>query len=286
MLKWSARAQKAVRKLFEPLQDIDVYVEDKGDEAFYKWLFNSATGNSIKIAKIFPLDGRDNVVNGARKHDFNKRRALYIIDGDLPWVKGILPPRIPGLHQNDAYCIENLLFCSKALVSIISQDCAILEEEAEKRLSYDVWLESLKQPLTELFSAFATAHDFSPSTTTVAQGVGNMCTVDKAKKVTRLDHAKVHTAWNAALDAAINSSSLTRAKERYHSHLERISTLPRPLDAVSGKDFLLPLLMFHLHSIGCKIPRKALRIRLASSGDMARFADLFASLKKSAQGAH
>ena len=35
MIRWPARALDAIQKLFEPLQDVDIFVEDAEDEVFY-----------------------------------------------------------------------------------------------------------------------------------------------------------------------------------------------------------------------------------------------------------
>jgi len=51
MIKWPERAKVSLRRLFEPLQDIDVYVEDENDEAFYKALLNKVAGDKFKIAR-------------------------------------------------------------------------------------------------------------------------------------------------------------------------------------------------------------------------------------------
>lgn len=102
MIKWPERAIGAIRNLFEPLQDIDVYVEDTNDEAFYRALLNAAT-NEITVKRVFALNGRKNVIDAATAYDQKTRPALFIIDGDLPWVKGEPSPKIVGLHCHDAY---------------------------------------------------------------------------------------------------------------------------------------------------------------------------------------
>jgi hypothetical protein len=124
-IKWPARAETAIRLLYKPLQVIDVFVEDENDEAFYRALLNSATSNEVKVERVFALNGRDNVITAARNYNQHSRPALFIIDGDLSWVKGEAAPQVIGLHCHDAYCIENLILCEKALALILSQEAAI-----------------------------------------------------------------------------------------------------------------------------------------------------------------
>jgi len=284
MLKWPERAKSALRKLFEPLQEIDVYVEDENDEAFYRCLLNSAANGAVKVARVFSLGGRSAVVNAAIAHDKRTRRALFIVDGDLPWVQGKPVPAIVGLHCHDAYCIENLILCEKALAFILSQEVVITEEEAAVRLAYDNWVASVEAPLVELFSAFATGNEFDPTVATVSQKVGVMCTKHRSTAVTTLDVAKVKQARDKALKAAAEVVDEATVSATHGRTLARLKTLPQPLRAVSGKDFLLPLIDFHLQSLGCRIKRQSLRIRLVVAGDLTRYAPLSAALCQAASG--
>jgi hypothetical protein len=283
MIKWPARAKNAIKKLFEPLQDIDVYVEDTNDEAFYRCLLNSAANGEVKIARVFALGGRRAVIDAAAAHDHTQRRALFIVDGDMAWVKGENPPATIGLHCHDAYCIENLLLCERAIVTLLSQETAITEDKATTQLAYNNWIQSIEPHLIELFASFATSHTIAPSIQTVSQKVGNLC-VKHRSGVTELDPNKVSKAKIAALAAAKNVTDETTVTTMYDQLLGRIKSLSSPLHAVSGKDFLLPLLDFYLHSLDCHIKRKSLRIRLASAGELSRFSALSNALKQAARG--
>lgn len=284
MLKWPDRAKAAIRKLFEPLQDIDVYVEDTNDEAFYRCLLNHATNGKVKVARVFALGGRQAVLDAAASHDQKARPAVFIIDGDLPWVKGESKLELVGLHRHEAYCVENLLLCERALSTVLSQEIVVTEVEATRRLGYQQWCNSILGPLVELFAAFATVHDFDPTVPTVSQGVGVMCVKHRAPTTTELDPVKVRRARDRALNAAEAGADTQTVAIHYQGLLARIRSMPNPLRTVSGKDFLLPLLDFHLQSLGCRIRRKSLRVRLASLGDMDRFASLANVLGLAARG--
>jgi hypothetical protein len=283
MLKWPDRAKVAIRKLFEPLQSIDVYIEDSNDEAFYRTLLHTVSKGKVTIARVFALGGRQPVIDAAMAHDHLKRRALFLIDGDLEWVRGLPAPHVLGIHRHDAYCIENLLFCEKALVQILSQDAVLTEEEACQTLELKSWINSIQGPLLELFSAFATSHEFAPEIKTVSLGVGNLCTKPK-KGATALDIAKVVQATTKALAGAETKADKKSVQKIYSQTLARLKSLKFPLHAVSGKDFLIPLVDFLLQSHGCRIKRKSLRMRMASSGDIDRFNELHVALTRAALG--
>jgi hypothetical protein len=282
MIKWSERAKFAIPKLFEPLQDIDVYVEDENDEVFYRYLFNYATNETIKITKVFSKNGRKNVIEAARSHDQKKRKALFIIDGDLSWVKGEPAPKIVGLYRHDAYCVENLLLCEKALSFVISQEKVILIEEAATRFSFKSWIRMIQPPLIELFSAFATLHNFIPTEPTVSMRVGKLCDEHGSEHI--LNPLKVKDVTTSLLQKIEENTEPKLVAKFYKKIFKRLNNLSNPLDAISGKDFLIPLINFRLNSFGCRIETKSLRVRLACAGDRNRFSSLANALSQTAKG--
>ncbi|MFZ3115024.1 MAG: DUF4435 domain-containing protein [Syntrophales bacterium] len=285
MIKWPKNAIAAIQKLFEPLQPIDVYVEDTTDEVFYRALLNRVSNGRVHFARVFGLGGRQAVVEAAGNHDHSKRRALFIVDGDLEWVRGLPAPKIPCLHRHEAYCVENLLFCEQALAQILSQEAILTEADALRVLDFRTWIGSVQDPLVELFAAFAVVHEFAPEIQTVAQGVGHLCTNRRTtKKFTILDRRKTSHARMIALQAAEAKAAKCQVAEAYRRNLMRIKSLKFPLHAVSGKDFILPLVDFLLQARGCRIRRKSLRIRMAISGDSNRFSDLYCAIRDAASG--
>lgn len=284
MLSWPDRARAAIRRLFEPLQDIDVYVEDTGDEAFYRCLLNRATQGQVTIARVFGLGGRSAVLRAATAHDHRARPAVYIVDGDLAWVRGDPLPHVFGLHCHDAYCVENLLISESALSAILSQELVVTEDEARQRLEFGRWRGSVEDPLVELFAAFGALSVHDPTVETVSQGVGMMCIQRRSPTKTELDAAKVRAARDRALQAAEAKSNPHTVSTLYNVILSRIRRMPDPLRAVSGKDFLLPLIQFHLQTYGCRIKNRSLRFRLAGCGDVNRFRHLASALALAARG--
>lgn len=282
MLRWPERARSAIRFLFEPLQDIDVYVEDTNDEAFYRCLLNHASAGQVKIARVLAKGGRGPVLTAAASHNHSQRRALFIVDGDLPWVNGEPTPQVPGLHCHEAYCVENLLLCQRALNTVLSQDTNVTDEAARERLAFSAWRQRIAEPLVELFAAFATAHHYCPAQVTVGLGVGRLCA--QVRGTAELDPHKVIEARDAALAAAGAVADAATVNAHYQRTVDRLMKLQDPLTAVSGKDFLLPLIGFHLGSLGCRIKKSALRMRLASAGDVGRFARLATALGRAARG--
>lgn len=265
MLRWPARAKVAIRTLFQPLQDIDVYVEDEDDEVFYRTLLQRLVSSRIRIARVFCLGGRPAVVAAATAPPSSVRPALYIIDGDLDWVRGDPPPVAPTLFRHDAYCIENYLVCEQAVAMVVSQDAVIAEDDAKRSVALDDWRKDLEGPLVELFSAFATSNRLNPTVATVSTGVGVFCTSSSKGTPQALARGKVERATQMLLKETIRVAGEAATQTLYQATLARARALPRPIDVVSGKDFLLPLLNAHIQRSGCRVSRRALRMRLASA---------------------
>lgn len=281
MLKWPLRAAKAIQKLFEPLQPIDIYIEDTNDEAFYQRVLLTAVQGKVPIARVVALGGRTAVLKAAEEHDFKTRAALFIIDGDIYWTKGHPAPSIPGIYCHDAYCIENLLICEKALIHIIAEELVKTEEVTALKLDFQNWRQLVISNLGELFAAIATVHDIDPTIPTVARGVSNLCTPRREKVFQKLDPALVRNERDYFLDHATSKSSADIVNALYQKYYNRIKLLPEPLYAISGKTHLLPLIEFILQSLGCRITKQTLRMRLASSIDPSRYISLATAIYNS-----
>jgi hypothetical protein len=283
MIKWPTRAKAAIRSLFRPLQDIEVYVEDENDEVFYRTLLKKVADPELKIARVISLGNRDAVVAAAKVHDHAAMPALFIIDGDLDWVVGHPKPFEKGLHRHNAYCVENLLVCSHAIINLVSQDAVLSEEDAAKALKFSDWVTRVEQPLTELFAAYATARELHPQLKTVSTGVGVMCTQRKKGVPQMLDNAKVRNHVANTLIEVEKVAGKAKTLSAFTAACQRIRSLPFPLDAVSGKDFLLPLINFNLQSVGSNTTRRSLRFRLAGMCVEERLVDLKESVEMAAR---
>jgi len=286
MINWPQKSLKALVKLFEPLQDIDVYVEDTKDENFYTHLLKRVAGSEVRIARVFAPDqrgGRDTVIAAAKAHDHSKRRALFLIDGDLGFSRGDPPlDGIRGLHRLDAYCIENFLFCSRAAAIILMEEAMLSEQEAEKKLDFASWNLRIQNPLIRLFSAFSLINAVMPSHATVSVGVGVYC--HQMGKTTELSAEKVDAAVAVINALAANVVSEPIIAKRFEEIYAHATQLLNSMAVVSGKDFLLPLLAFHLSSLGCKVSKDRLRFRLALHCETRRLSSLLHAMRATAGG--
>ena len=156
-------------------------------------------------------------------------------------------------------------------------------EAAKNLISFEEWLGSLEKTLTDLFAAFAVLHIVDPTKSTVSMGVGPLC--KQVGRHSMLCDIKTREKIVEILKIAGQSADEERVSNIYREILDGIRSREFPHRSVSGKDFLLPLLLYKLHSIDCKISRKTLRRRLALSCDLSAFQKLKADTLSIAAGA-
>lgn len=272
MIAWPDRSLGAVVRLFSPVQDIEIYTEDKGDEKFYAKLISRLVGEDTRISRVFCLGGREAVIKSCRDY-VGTGPAIFIIDGDFDILQRKPPPNLPRLHRLDAYCIENLLLCEAAVRKLLLDDTLLEQVEAENMGAFDRWLSPVLQDLIELFAAFSTAlaccpaplPNVSKKISSILQD-GRSPRVDIQKLMAERDGHLAHAKCAVGDDMAVHSM--------WRECVAYVNSLRRPRDAISGKDYLLPLLMFHLNHLGIKIPRNVLKMRLAMNCDLQPFSRL------------
>ncbi|ADN78373.1 DUF4435 domain-containing protein [Geobacter sulfurreducens] len=250
--------------LYRPLQDIEVYVEDEGSEVFYEEILYRLIDRKHRIVKVFPLRGRENVVSECQNYNDN-RPALFIIDGDLTWAAGVPDLSIDRLFTHQCYCIENYLICENAAIEVAFENSGtISRDKIKSKLKWQNIKSQVESYLIDLFSEFAVAHVLHPTLKTTSHGFESVCTQPKKKAVPQFDSNKSKSLAISIKNDVISKVGLTVYQETRTSVYNRISTLPDPLDAVSGKDFLIPLMMFCIKQIvNSNLTRDSFVLRLA-----------------------
>jgi len=204
---------------------------------------------------------------------------MFLIDGDFEWLRAEPPPNIPGLVRVDAYCIENLLLDSRAIIQIVMEEAVLTEDQAAACLDFQSWLKTIDPSLVDLFIAFAALNLADRTQPTVGEGVGSV--VAQEGRASRIDQSKVE----ALRRQKIEHGARTLGKEKFDALLvavrQRVDALPDRLHAVSGKHFLIPLLQFRLREC-CSgfVPRtQPLRIRLVRHCNVERFSCIARALE-------
>lgn len=278
--KWPQKAKSALAYLFRPLQEIDVYVEDSNDTIFYSELFKRLAPANLRLTRVFPVGNRAAVIARAKSYDFSSRDALFVVDGDLEWVRGDAAPQL--VYRLDAYCIENLLIHQESATQIVIEEAVVSEDEAKETLRFEAWLDRVGAVLVELFISFAALNAVKPSEPTLSTGIGRLLTQSRKGVPPHLDPTKVDKLIAEVRQKVELIIGTGNSKELHEKIRDRVSHLPVPADVVSGKDYLLPLFEHHLWSCtGRKTRRTSLRFRLARNCSLKRLEGLSGALAES-----
>ncbi len=232
------------------------------------------------------MGGRKQVILACVSHDFSARRALFLIDGDFPWLRGEKEDLPEGIHRLPAYCVENLIACRKATVELLFESCGKRDRGTiQKALAWATWISDEVVPLIELFKIYAVANLFEPEMPTVIEGHAAFLTQTTKKTPPTLDKAKVNKRILeilAHLNARYGKAAVNAERIKIGQRLKRLLI---PVDAVSGKDFLLPLLHIRCKGIvNQNLTRASLKLRLARHCDTIRFSSLAKALRSAAEG--
>lgn len=101
---------------YTQFNDVSFYVEDSELEELYLLILKKLFPN-IRLEKIFPLNGKINVVNDVKLNIGNKSK-IYIVDKDFDDLHNRIED-IDNLFYLDRYCIENYFVEQDAIVSFV-----------------------------------------------------------------------------------------------------------------------------------------------------------------------
>jgi hypothetical protein len=241
VLSWPTKALSSIGLLYQDLQDITVYVEDKNSEAFYLELLNRLIEKDYVIKKVIPLEGRENVTRHCKKTT-NHKRKLFIIDGDLDLLLDSREKGLTNLFQHNVYCIENYLFCKDATRELIVESSGkLLRDDILADTEWEVFLSELS-PLLDLFVYLSTARKLCPTLKNVSHGFHSVSTKSEKRKRPKIDGEKIEN-----LKEEIKTECISRVGEdNWERMLIRVYSNQGAYDftdIVSGKDFLLPALL-------------------------------------------
>lgn len=138
--------------LYTQFNDIEFYVEDFEQEHFYfnilKKLFTD-----LKLGKIFPLNGKNNVCNAARLNIGNKKK-VYIVDLDFDQILDKVET-INNLFYLKRYSIENYLITNDAIYEVIRmKNPKLKNNEIDKIFDFNVILAEACFCLKQLVCCF------------------------------------------------------------------------------------------------------------------------------------
>jgi hypothetical protein len=283
MLKWPERSRRSIAAFFTRWNDIDVFVEDTAKFAknLYIALVNRALAGKSEVTTVIPLGDREKVLQ-ACSLDSNpsNRHRIYLIDGDLDLAAGIPAPNIKRLFRHNLYHLENYFICEDALLTVLHEENPRYEIEALRAiLNFEGWLTSI-EPLVNLFEVFGLTKLIDPSLPTISLGVGSFTTNSKLEA---LDTGKIATFCSqriTELEARTSAAVVTTAKLQVTTAM---SNFQNPIDIVSAREFLFPLLRSWISTQGLRVPAtESFFFRLAKNCSIDRHEDFVNAVSEAA----
>jgi Protein of unknown function (DUF4435) len=279
-LERSLAARSATSVLYEDVNDIDIFIEDTGFgyEKLFRIIFSRVFSGRYKVDKVFPLGGRNAVLEEYNRQIAHVTRpSLFIIDGDLYLLTGYIFENRNGLYTLPFYCIENLLINGAALHFLLDEEDPERTGEAlAQDFDYEGWVDQNKSELFELFVEYAVSFVVNPSEQTVAHPCNRLISsnsgcIDTDKTRARVSHLKT------ASIAKVGEDLYKEIKSQILENFSEISS--DVLDIISGKDYLWPLVKLRFKSVvNTKIPDINFKQRLAQKCDISMIEDCMHSV--------
>jgi hypothetical protein len=270
MLERRIAAKSASSIFYEDYNDIDVYIEDtaEGYRKLFKEILNKALNGQFSIEQVFPIGNSSQVIEECEKNQApSERKKLYIIDGDLVLLNGWTREDLKGLFILPRYCIENYLIDEQAIYQVAyEEDSEIDMDKIKELLDFQSWLNLNETHLVNLFIIYAICFRYLPHQQTVGFKVKSLCSSNTGI----VCPTKVETRIIELKDKLINLFGEEKLNHEIAITNERIKNKgDRLVRYVSGKDYLLPLLITRLQSFMRFSSNSTLiRIRLAMKSDV------------------
>ena len=277
ILERSPAALYARSVFFEHSNDVDVYVEDTDEGAvkLYTILIQRALGDALHIDQVYPLGGFQRVLERCQSDQgLWGRLRIYLVDGDLRLIhrNGLVVLR--RLVYLPRYSIENFLIDEEAAIELLYQEDPTNSRDALRgALVFSKWLTQVCNQLVRLFARYAVAHAWQSEVQTVGFKIKYLVQNESGE----IDHVKVRQRSRQV------EEYLNRMREKKEVRLQIANNLRfmrrcgcSPVKKfVSGKDYLLPLMLIRLNNITkLRSHQRVIKNRLAMMVDIAELKHL------------
>lgn len=143
--------------LWTQFNDVNFYVEDVDQQNFYLYLLKKLFPD-IRISRIFPLGGKSNVINAAKKSRSKKKIFLLDLDFDEILNKKVNKTNIFYLNK---YSIENYLLDEKGIIELVKEENPKLTDlKIRTRLNFSEFKKECLSLFGELSCNFLLIHKF------------------------------------------------------------------------------------------------------------------------------
>jgi hypothetical protein len=274
VLQRSPKAMKAKSVFFQSFNDVDIYVEDNshGTIKLYSVIFERVMEGAFRVETVFPVGNKSAVISQcASDQEPGGRPRLYVVDGDLALLTGRNPKGLRRLLVLKKYSIENFLIDHHAITTLLNEeDLEKSAAEIRAAFSFDEWVDAIGFGLFNLFVLYAIASEVVPTRATVSFPVRNLV----GSPVGFIDDEKLQKRMSEITELILSVLTQDELKARVKSmvHYAKFVTSNR-LSFVSGKDYLMPLVLMRMRSVSkLRADNAVIKQRLAMKCDVSELA--------------
>lgn len=236
MLEYSPDSVESYAFLYEPFNDIDIYVEDTTNRATYEILFERLLEGKGKITRLFEAGGRSGVLDKVAAHT-GDRPTLYLIDGDLDYFTGQVIPEHDNLYRLKAYCSENIILCNDAIDEVAFEiACTKPKSEVSAEIEIEEYLNRCCERILPLYFYYGIVRKHSLQSVTINYHLSRL-TEDNSDEISVDKVAQRITELEGEILEKISQEEFDESKREMEENYAQNGIPPRFL--ISGKDHLL-----------------------------------------------
>lgn len=244
-IQYPPKSSVALGYLRSRNNEIEIYVEDTACKFVWENLIEIANVKKYKIKNINRMGGKENVINACiNDQSDKKRKRLYIVDGDLDKITGKRYKKLNFFYKIKSYCIENILVDESEILKLAKISCSDDEiGTIERKLNYNVFDENISK-LKSLFLIFGIIQRNKLGIVNVSMGVTDFISHENKKAI--IDGRKIFKKILLLSREIIAKIGY----DKYYSEISRVKKISKNIDhmnIVSGKDYIIPFLVFYFH---------------------------------------
>lgn len=210
--------------LYGQFNEINFYVEDEGQENLYYVVLRKLFPD-IEFKKIFPLNGKDNVIADAIINGHNKKN-IYLVDKDFDDIHGIVKNH-PNLFYLKEYSIENYLLEENAILEfVIEEKPKLKRDKIAEQFDLNGFINESVGLFKELVSIYLVIQEYDLGIDNVRNSVDRFCAFNPNSKLREVPYNLYHQKVESALKAIDGRLSIKAQKKKYFKHVCMKSNIP------------------------------------------------------------
>lgn len=270
-MQYGEGGKNSVPLFYRRFNDIDFFVEDEGNEYFYRELLSQLLGEDIKVSRVFALGGKSKILKRFRdyKRSGKTTSEFYILDGDFDELLGS-KINDDNLYYLDEYCIENYLLEEEAVCIILKEESPENSiEDFKEKIKFKDWLIENVNKLAPLYACYFYIQDNIPGQENTGKGVKPFfCNQTKKVKADKINNFIDFIGGNYTDDFEEFRVELENIVDEFGENWKERKKY------IDGKELLFLLKFFIIPYTYRSIDNKSLKFRMLKHSSLDGLSDL------------